>query len=122
MHQLDFTVTVWSDDEELLQALEQFLKLPGAGCLVAGDALTSYANCLGGKIEKIEVGGVDINWDDMSGNMDEEDPAEKAWRLAEEAKETQDPSKCRYCGWKDGEHAPNCLYELNELEEDEFWK
>jgi len=79
MHQLDFNVTIYSEDEDLLLALEQVLALPGAGCLIVGDALARYANCIGGKIEKIEVAGVDINWDESKEDV-KEDPVKLFWK------------------------------------------
>jgi len=30
-----------------------------------------------------------------------------------------DSSRCHWCGWGDGEHAPGCPYEMNDYEESE---
>ena len=63
MHQLDFSVTVWSESSEALLRLERMLQLPGAGELWLKRLLQTIA-AGAGEVQRIDLDGFDINWDD----------------------------------------------------------
>lgn len=62
-HQLDFSVTVWSESPEALLRLERMLQLPGAGELWLKRSLQMMA-AGAGEVQRVDLAGFDINWDD----------------------------------------------------------
>lgn len=61
-HQLDFSVTVWSESSEALLRLERMLQLPGAGELWLKRSLQMIA-AGAGDLQRVDLAGFDINWD-----------------------------------------------------------
>lgn len=71
MHQLDFHVTIWSDDKETMLRLEQWLKElymePEEHRLAIFTARLEFFD---DTVTNLDVHSVDINWDDDEGDED----------------------------------------------------
>lgn len=77
-HQLDFKVTIWSNDQSALLALEQYLRNMETATSfddIKAKLLSSYLSMYEDKMERVDVHSIDINWDE------EEDPLEKEQNL-----------------------------------------
>lgn len=83
-HQLDFHVTLWSDDQPQLLVLERLLQAfnaEGSPKLIKElklELLINYLRLYEPLLTDIDVHSIDINWDD---GTDEEDPFEQQDRL-----------------------------------------